>query len=693
MSIVKFSEVAHRAYTREDRFNTEKIYYVGGEHIDSCELYVTKKGVIKGSTIGPMFYCGFTAGQILFVTRNPHLKKCSIADFDGICSEKTFVIETKDESILTQEYLAIIMQSDDFWNYCEENKSGGVNYFLNWSTLADYEFELPPIKQQLEIAQKVMSAYRLKQSYKKLLDATREMVKSQFIEMFKGDNQVPLGDICNIEKGATITRNDVLPGEVPVVAGGQEPSCYHNVANREAGAITVSASGAYAGYINFWNCPIFASDCNTIISKDDEKTDQTFVYFGLRVMQKQIYGLQKGGAQPHVYGKDLQKFMFPCPSYAKQIEFSKMAKQADKSEFVGCKSQFIEMFSGAPKVGINNLVDTVWGSSPDSKTYNDIGEGMPFYQGKTEFGDLYINAPVTYCTAPIKMAKANAILMSVRAPVGAVNIATQDCCIGRGLASITPKEGKSTTMFVYYALKYMEADIDRLGTGSTFKAINKESYAKIQMPNAKISEQAKFVSIAEQADKSEFVGCKSQFIEMFGTVESYCKLEDLVSDTFPGEWGSEPTSENAIKVIRTTNFTNEGHLDLADVVTRDIEPKKVARKKLKQGDTILERSGGTKDNPVGRVVFFDEIGDYLLNNFTQALRPKESVNPVYLFYALYNSYNINKAAMRAMASQTTGIQNLSMSDFMSKSIVLPSRDEQNKFEQIYRQADKSEYYN
>ena len=183
----------------------------------------------------------------------------------------------------------------------------------------------------------------------------------------------------------------------------------------------------------------------------------------------------------------------------------------------------------------------------------------------------------------------------------------------------------------------------------------------------------------------------SQFIEMFENVESYCKLEDLISDTFPGEWGSEPISENAIKVIRTTNFTNEGYLDLTDVVTIDIEPKKVVRKKLKQGDTILERSGGTKDNPVGRVVFFDEIGDYLPNNFTQVLRPKESVNPVYLFYALYNSYNLNKAAMRAMASQTTGIQNLSMSDFMAKSIVLPSRDEQNKFEQIYRQADKSKF--
>lgn len=152
--------------------------------------------------------------------------------------------------------------------------------------------------------------------------------------MFKDCNRVPLGDICNIEKGATITRNDVLPGEVPVVAGGQEPSCYHNVANRIAGAITVSASGAYAGFINFWDCPIFASDCNTIISKDDEKTDQTFIYFGLKAMQKQIYGLQKGGAQPHVYGKDLQKFMFPYPPYAKQIEFSKMAKQADKSKYI-----------------------------------------------------------------------------------------------------------------------------------------------------------------------------------------------------------------------------------------------------------------------------------------------------------------------------------------------------------------------
>lgn len=293
----------------------------------------------------------------------------------------------------------------------------------------------------------------------------------------------------------------------------------------------------------------------------------------------------------------------------------------------------------------------------------------------------------------IKPVPKGTIIMSFKLSIGRTAITSEDIYTNEAIMAFADFDEKKFNIdFLHFLIANKNW---LLGAKQAVKGqtLNKESIgnAKIIIPPIEMQEQ--FASIYNQADKSEFVGFKSQFIEMFENVESYCKLEDLISDTFPGEWGSEPISENAIKVIRTTNFTNEGYLDLTDVVTRDIEPKKVVRKKLKQGDTILERSGGTKDNPVGRVVFFDEIGDYLPNNFTQVLRPKESVNPVYLFYALYNSYNLNKAAMRAMASQTTGIQNLSMSDFMAKSIVLPSRDEQNKFEQIYRQADKSEYYN
>lgn len=254
---------------------------------------------------------------------------------------------------------------------------------------------------------------------------------------------------------------------------------------------------------------------------------------------------------------------------------------------------------------------------------------------------------------------------------------------------VTPKISINT-YWLFFALS--EMNLNRFARGVAQPGLSVKQLETIPFSIPPTEEQEQFERLYRQADKSKFDGFKSQFIEMFDSVESFSALENIVSDTFPGEWGNEPTSSNAIKVIRTTNFTNEGRLDLSEVVTREIDSKKVSRKKLKKGDTILERSGGTKDNPVGRVVFFDEDGDYLFNNFTQVLRPKENVNPVYLFYSLYNSYNLNKAAMRAMASQTTGIQNLSMSDYMAKQIKLPSKKLQDKFESIYRQSDKSKYY-
>ena len=346
MGVVKLGDVARESRLKWTK-SKQDVPIVGLEHLIPDEIRFDAYDINTDNT----FSKRFVKGQVLFGRRRAYQRKAAIAEFDGICSGDITVIEAI-EGKMVPELLPFISQTPVFFDYANRGSAGSLSPRVKWEHLADYEFELPPLEEQKILADKLWAAYRLKEAYKKLLDATDEMVKSQFIEMFKGDNQVPLGDICNIEKGATITRNDVLPGEVPVVAGGQEPSCYHNVANREAGAITVSASGAYAGYINFWNCPIFASDCNTIISKDDEKTDQTFVYFGLRAMQKQIYGLQKGGAQPHVYGKDLQKFMFPCPSYAKQIEFSKMAKQADKSKFELRKS--IDAIDKVIKSLINN---------------------------------------------------------------------------------------------------------------------------------------------------------------------------------------------------------------------------------------------------------------------------------------------------------------------------------------------------
>ena len=212
MQRVKFEDVATRVNTREDKDNTSLQYYVGGDHIESRELVVHQRGLIKGSTIGPMFYFGFKKGDILVVSRNPHLRKAAMVDFDGICSEKTFVIGTKDERVFLQRYLAVIVQSESFWDYCEEHKSGGVNFFVNWSTLAKYEFDLPDLEEQKRISDQVWAAYSLKESYRRLITATDEMVKSRFIEMFGGGNwaQKSLGEVGSFTRGGGFQKSDFV---------------------------------------------------------------------------------------------------------------------------------------------------------------------------------------------------------------------------------------------------------------------------------------------------------------------------------------------------------------------------------------------------------------------------------------------------------------------------------------------------
>jgi len=121
-----------------------------------------------------------------------------------------------------------------------------------------------------------------------------------------------LFEITEIKKGSTITKNDVTEGEIPVIAGGQQAAYYHNVANRNGKTITVSSSGAYAGFINYFEIPIFASDCTTIQS-DENKLKTKFLYHLLKCKQDDFYKLQEGGAQPHVYSRDFGKIKIPLP--------------------------------------------------------------------------------------------------------------------------------------------------------------------------------------------------------------------------------------------------------------------------------------------------------------------------------------------------------------------------------------------
>ena len=128
-----------------------------------------------------------------------------------------------------------------------------------------------------------------------------------------------LNEVCDVSRGKTITRKQAIEGDVPVVAGGIKSSYSHNISNRPANVITVSGSGANAGFVNFWEVPIFASDCSTILPLDPEELDVRFVYYAMLNLQGFISKkLRKGSAQPHVYAKDLSLLEIPVPLLEEQ---------------------------------------------------------------------------------------------------------------------------------------------------------------------------------------------------------------------------------------------------------------------------------------------------------------------------------------------------------------------------------------
>jgi restriction endonuclease S subunit len=195
---------------------------VGLEHLIPQEIKFSGYDVDTENT----FTKTFKKGQILFGRRRAYLKKAAIADFDGICSGDITVIEAipgKVDPLL----LPFIIQNDKFFDYAVSRSAGGLSPRVKWEHLKDYEFDLPPIEEQRILADKLWAAYRLKESYKKLLTATQEMVKSQFIEMFgdthmRSDHSRQWKEVVEIINGKDYKSIQVEDGGYPVYGTGGE---------------------------------------------------------------------------------------------------------------------------------------------------------------------------------------------------------------------------------------------------------------------------------------------------------------------------------------------------------------------------------------------------------------------------------------------------------------------------------------
>lgn len=151
------------------------------------------------------------------------------------------------------------------------------------------------------------------------------------------------------------------------------------------------------------------------------------------------------------------------------------------------------------------------GQSPESSSYNEGGSGLPFFQGNADFGEMYPNARI-WCDKPIKIVEENTLLISVRAPIGALNFSDTKSCIGRGLAGISPNPDYDIK-YIYYCLKGKHNELNTKGTGSTFKAISKNALGETLVRRLDKEKQREIVSILDKV--SSIIAGRNKQLEQF----------------------------------------------------------------------------------------------------------------------------------------------------------------------------------
>lgn len=345
------------------------------------------------------------------------------------------------------------------------------------------------------------------------------------------------------------------------------------------------------------------------------------------------------------------------------------------------------------------------GQSPDSSSYNDNEDGIPFFQGNADFGERY---PVTrvWCNAPIKIAQPNDILISVRAPIGALNLSTEECCIGRGLAALTPDRSKVYLEFIYWLLRGKREELNSKGTGSTFKAISRKVLEETLVPVINLEKQHKYAEILEktysiiQKYKKELLYLdeliKARFVELFGDPvhsEKYGtrKLSSCIADKadmVDGPFGSQVNTkvdyikDGEIPVIRTINvkMMSFSSVDLKYMTREKYET--VIRSQVLPGDVIL-----TKVGTIGNVCIFPDLFKEAVLSTTGSCRIRVDNSIVNTKFFAYNLMYL-KGKLLEIAS--AGVQPfLNMNHVKNVDILDVPLAKQIEFVDFVNQVDKS----
>ena len=345
MATYRFDEIAINSTKKKKPTEEDKVHYIGLEHIDPGCFNIVRWGSDVAPTGDKLL---MQKGDVLFGKRRAYQRKVGIAPFDGIFSAHGMVLRPNTK-IIDANYFPFFISSDRFMETAVRISVGGLSPTINWKDLAKQKFDLPTLEEQKVLADKLWAAYRLKEGYKKLLAATDEMVKSQFIEMFGDAEKKPFVDVC-INKGEYGSNSpaDDYDGNIRYVR------ITDITEEGNLNSLVVSPRKVEEKYMLLRDDLLFARTGNTVGKTYLHRSGRmifagyliryrlnnklmlpqfAFAYTHTNQYYDWVEKIKKVGAQPNISAAQYDSMPIPVPSMAKQIEFVSIAKQADKSKF------------------------------------------------------------------------------------------------------------------------------------------------------------------------------------------------------------------------------------------------------------------------------------------------------------------------------------------------------------------------
>ncbi len=347
-----------------------------------------------------------------------------------------------------------------------------------------------------------------------------------------------------------------------------------------------------------------------------------------------------------------------------------------------------------PNVHLKDTSVIIMGQSPPGDSYNEIGKGLPFFQGKAEFGTV---SPTVrkWCTKPSRIAEAGDILLSVRAPVGPTNVAVEQCCIGRGLAAIRANYRLLNQQYLGFYLKYQEPSISIRGQGSTFAAINRAEVEDLLLPLPPLSEQRRIAEILDRADtlrrkhaeadaKVERV-LSALFNKMFGDPgtnpmgwddAALHQVVDIVgggtpSKSVPEFWKGSIPWVSPKDMRRTIIMETEDHISKVAVANS-------ATNLIPRNSVLIVFRSGILAHTVPIAIAGTEL---TLNQDMKALIPKtDELESFYLLAWMLSSKQILLSCVKKGAT----VQSIDGSKFRTLRIALPPPDRQHEFTAMFQ---------